>query len=201
MFPTAYRSSSGSPNCISSLWFIYPCGDRPLSRLGGNSLSSHPAWTTAGHHMGTETRGWIYSLELLMMSGMTLERCWAFNKFWNNKFYYKVASCWLFILIHTTRSYQDLNPRLWCDKLAFNFPSNLMPMLSLTSMHTVISWISINKKTTYHVTSNNMSCYFKQHAMLLQTPTRYKQSVTPNLNSDVAIVTRNSIPALQYLRF
>jgi hypothetical protein len=41
------------------------------------------------------------SLELLMMSGMPLETCWAFNKFWNNKFYYKVASYWLFILIHT----------------------------------------------------------------------------------------------------
>jgi len=37
-----------------------------------------------------------------MMSGMSLETCWAFNKFWNNKFYYKVASCWLFLLIHTT---------------------------------------------------------------------------------------------------
>ena len=23
-------------------------------------------------------------------------------KLWNNKFYYKVASCWLFLLIHTT---------------------------------------------------------------------------------------------------
>jgi len=37
-----------------------------------------------------------------MMSRMPLEICWAFNKFWNNKFYYKVASCWLFLLIHTT---------------------------------------------------------------------------------------------------
>ena len=26
MFPAAYRSSSGAPNCICSLWFIYPCG-------------------------------------------------------------------------------------------------------------------------------------------------------------------------------
>ena len=42
-----------------------------------------------------------YSLELLMMSGMPLETCWAFNKFWNNKFYYKVTSCWLLLLIHT----------------------------------------------------------------------------------------------------
>jgi len=37
-----------------------------------------------------------------MMSSMPLETCWAFNKRWSNKFYYKVASCWLFLLIHTT---------------------------------------------------------------------------------------------------
>ena len=37
-----------------------------------------------------------------MIIGMQLETCWAFNKFWNNKFYYKVASCWLFLLILTT---------------------------------------------------------------------------------------------------
>jgi len=36
-----------------------------------------------------------------MMSGMPLETRRAFNKFWNNKFYYKVASSWLFLLIHT----------------------------------------------------------------------------------------------------
>jgi hypothetical protein len=62
MFRAAHRLSSGTPNCICSLWFIY----------------------------------------CLMMSGMPLEICWAFNKFWNNKFYYKVASCWLFLPIHTT---------------------------------------------------------------------------------------------------
>jgi hypothetical protein len=39
-------------------------------------------------------------LELLMMSGMPLETYWAFKKRWNNKFYYKVASCWLFLLSH-----------------------------------------------------------------------------------------------------
>jgi len=33
-----------------------------------------------------------------MMSGVPLETCRAFNKRWNNKFYYKVASCWLFLL-------------------------------------------------------------------------------------------------------
>jgi len=30
MFRAAYRSSSGAPNCICSLWFIYTCGDQPL---------------------------------------------------------------------------------------------------------------------------------------------------------------------------
>jgi hypothetical protein len=57
-----------------------------------------------------------------MMSGMPLETCWAFNKRWNNKFYYKIASCWLFLLI---RSFTLLslkapsinktacNPRVW----------------------------------------------------------------------------------------
>jgi hypothetical protein len=77
MFRAAYRSSSGAPNCICSLWFIYPCGHRPVTC--------------------------IYSLELLMMRGMPLETCRAFNTWWNNKFYCKVASCWLFLLIHTTK--------------------------------------------------------------------------------------------------
>ena len=40
-------------------------------------------------------------LELLMMRGVPLETCWAFNERWNNKFCYKVASCWLFLLNHT----------------------------------------------------------------------------------------------------
>ena len=41
-----------------------------------------------------------------MMSGMPLETCWAFNKFWNNKFYCKVASCWLFLLNYNTICYK-----------------------------------------------------------------------------------------------
>jgi hypothetical protein len=35
MFRAGYHSSSGALNCICSLWFIYTCGDRPLSRLCG----------------------------------------------------------------------------------------------------------------------------------------------------------------------
>jgi hypothetical protein len=35
MFRAAHRSSLGALNCICSLWFIYTCGDLPLSRLSG----------------------------------------------------------------------------------------------------------------------------------------------------------------------
>jgi hypothetical protein len=79
MFRAAYRSSSGALNCICSLWFIYPCGDRPLSRLSGK---------------------WM-SLELLMMNGV-LETFSAFNKLWNNKFYYK-----LHLVGFSTEAYYD----------------------------------------------------------------------------------------------
>jgi hypothetical protein len=37
-----------------------------------------------------------------MMSGVLLKTCLAFNERWNNKFYYKVASGWLFLLSYTT---------------------------------------------------------------------------------------------------
>jgi hypothetical protein len=40
-------------------------------------------------------------LVFLMMRGVPLETCWAFKERWNNKFCYKVASCWLFLLNHT----------------------------------------------------------------------------------------------------
>jgi hypothetical protein len=41
-FRAAYRSSSGALNCICSLWFIYPCGDRPVSRLSGKWMIHFP---------------------------------------------------------------------------------------------------------------------------------------------------------------
>jgi len=171
MFRVAYRSSSGALNCIFSLWFIYTCGDRPLSRLGGNcrcnlviefiipkfiedipliirssKLYFQPqelqtVFAASGLYTDMVTGrcpGWVgtvvstqpgqrpvttcvykpeaantvwsswgckYSLELLMMSGMPLETCWAFNKIWNNKFYYKVSSCWYFywLILNVTR--------------------------------------------------------------------------------------------------
>jgi len=47
-----------------------------------------------------------------MMSSVPLETCWAFNKRWNNKLYYKVATCWLFLL--TVHKRQVINLRNSC---------------------------------------------------------------------------------------
>jgi len=87
MFRAAYRSSSGA-----------------LTLFAASGLHNlFPLWLDYGRsqHAYVNQRLQI-QLELLMMSGMPLETCWAFNGRWNNKFYYKVASCWLFLLSHTT---------------------------------------------------------------------------------------------------
>ena len=54
-------------------------------------------------------------LELLMMSDVLLETCWAFNERWNNKFCYKVASCWLFLLNHNIHGRGNGAPAHACD--------------------------------------------------------------------------------------
>ena len=50
MFRAAHRSSSGALNCICSLWFIYTCGDRSLSRLSGKSFPTQPGQLMAFRH-------------------------------------------------------------------------------------------------------------------------------------------------------
>jgi hypothetical protein len=74
-------------------WFHYPAGLLP----GKNR--QFPLRLDYGRlpHAYVNQRLQI-QLELLMMSGMPLETRWAFNERWNNKFYYMVASCWLFLL-------------------------------------------------------------------------------------------------------
>jgi hypothetical protein len=66
MFRAAYHSSSGVPNCICSLWFTYACGEWELRLDYGRS-----------QHAYVNQRLQI-QLELLMMSGVPLETCWAF---------------------------------------------------------------------------------------------------------------------------
>jgi hypothetical protein len=94
MFRAAHRSSSGA-----------------LTVFAASGLHTHVVTGRSQFCVGTDyvrsphtyvNQRLQIQLELLMMSGVPLERCWAFNERWNNKFYYKVASCWLFLLSLTT---------------------------------------------------------------------------------------------------
>ena len=71
-------------NCNYSLWF-YICLWLPAA-----DSCRHP-------QTYIKPEAAITVFELLMISGVSLETCWTIKKHWNNKFYYTVASCWLFL--------------------------------------------------------------------------------------------------------
>jgi len=73
-------------------------------------------FAASGLHMYVNQRLQI-QLELLMMSCMPLETCSAFNERWNNKFYYKFAPCWIFLLSHTAM-YGSMNIKFINNKQA-----------------------------------------------------------------------------------
>jgi hypothetical protein len=75
---------------------LWPHNCPPLTRIWQFFTPSQP-WQLPATINVCKTRGCNYSFELLMMIGVSLETCWAIKKHWNNKFYYTVASCWLFL--------------------------------------------------------------------------------------------------------
>jgi len=92
--PLIIRSSK---TVIVTSGFTYVCGCRQMSWLSGNQWFplSHDICRQPQTYVKTEAT--ITVFELLMMSGVSLETCWAIKKHCNNKFYYTVASCWLFL--------------------------------------------------------------------------------------------------------
>jgi len=108
------------PNACANVSFLpllaTPLGRRPCLSINLLAVllnvllavTEFPLWLDYGQspHAYVNQRLQI-QLELLMMSGMPLETCWAGNERWNNKFCYKVASCWLFLLSHCVTWYFD----------------------------------------------------------------------------------------------
>ena len=84
--PLIIRSSK---TVIAASGFTYVCGCRQLSLL------SHDSGRQPQTYVKPEAA--ITVFELLMMSGVSLETCWAIKKHWNNKIYYTVSSCWSFL--------------------------------------------------------------------------------------------------------
>ena len=90
MFQAAYRSSSGTLNVFAA------SGLHTHVVTGRNQVPLRLDYGRSPHAYVNQRLQ--IQLELLMMRGMALETCWAFNERWNNKFCYKVESCWLFLL-------------------------------------------------------------------------------------------------------
>jgi hypothetical protein len=76
---------------LNMFWAAYRSSSEALTVFAAFGLHKHVV-TGRSPHAYVNQRLQI-QLELLMMSDMPIETCWAFNEQWNNKFYYKVASC------------------------------------------------------------------------------------------------------------
>jgi len=104
MFRAAYHSSSGALTVFAASGLhTYVVTGRSQVWVGTLPTQNFPLrldYSRSPHVYVNQSL--LIQLELLMMSGMPLKTCWAFSEQWNNKFYYKFASCWLFLLIHTT---------------------------------------------------------------------------------------------------
>jgi len=85
-------------NCNCSLWFYISLW-LLAAVMAEWEFSFHSAMTAAGSQpqMYVKPEAAITVFELLMIRAVLLETCWAIKKLWNNKFYYTVASCWLFL--------------------------------------------------------------------------------------------------------
>jgi len=86
-----------------------------------------------------------------MMSGVPLETSWAFNKRWNNKFYYKVASCWLFLLIDTLYPTEEIATIIetssWSNKIINKQILLLITVLSKREMQYFLLIYFLHKRT------------------------------------------------------
>ena len=84
------------------------------------------------------------------MSGILLKTCWAFNEWWNNKFCYKVASCWLFLL---NRIYHL--PTVWSRSANVSTRYRTKNLVKLTKSK-VIQCRNINRLTTNNTTAKQV---------------------------------------------
>ena len=84
---TSHNQELKNSNC--SLWFYI--------RLWLPAAVMAQPWQLPATTKVWKPEAAIRVFELLIMSCVSFETCWAIKKHWNNKFYYTVASCWLFL--------------------------------------------------------------------------------------------------------
>jgi hypothetical protein len=154
-------------NCSSSLWFyrwsvviavllvvVGPARPRPTALL------SHRSGRQPKTYVKPEAA--ITVFELLMISGVSPETCWAIKKHWNNKFYYTVASYWFFLLdLHNSFKHSCCHivfyREIWNDMFAHDismltFAQQNWTHLFMTQLWAYRSPRRINPMRTWQVT-------------------------------------------------
>jgi hypothetical protein len=102
MFRAAHRSSSGALSLQPLIYIHMWWSAVAVVKSEWELAPPVPTQTWLQLVTACVCKPFAAKTELLMMSGVPLETCWAVNEWWNNKFRYRVASCWLFILSHIT---------------------------------------------------------------------------------------------------
>ena len=131
------------PNCTGSLWFFI-CGRLSVRVVGGrcqavhdNVQQLHVQQPPTYEKPEATTRGCQCSFRLLMMGGVSPETRWASYKYGTIKFWYIIASCWIFLY----EFYNDARTRN--VKFTYFVPSFLSSsfnlFLSLTPYNVIIS--------------------------------------------------------------
>ena len=98
-----------SKTVIAASSFTYVFGCRSLQWL------SHRSGRQPKTYVNPEAA--ITDFEFLLMGGVSPESFWAIKKHWNNKFYYKVASCWFFLWDLCSLTFVRNFPLLWSGNI------------------------------------------------------------------------------------
>jgi hypothetical protein len=143
-----------------------------------------------------------------MMSGMPLETCWAFSEFWNNKFYYKFASCWLFLLIQSKVYYRiNESPQMdtipdWLNladilKLLFLQPTIEMILLSMVVLEKVNSRLAKKFYSFYrNHCSKHIACC---HSRSQMNP--FRADALPFFKVNLMYLVQLSLPSVPFQIF
>jgi len=100
---------------LETFWAIKKHWNNKFYYTVASSPLSHDSCRQPQTYVKTEAE--ITVFELLMMRSVSLETFWAIKKHWNNKFYYTVASCWLFLydLYYDTRIHEHQVCNMSCS--------------------------------------------------------------------------------------
>jgi hypothetical protein len=105
-----------------------------------------------------------------MLSGVSLETCWVFKKLWNNKFYYKAASCWYFYwVIYDERIHEY---QIYKGPIFFSKLSQYLSSWKKTSICVVTVICSHTEKVSAQRMLSDTNMWFEKdtHPAVIRTP-------------------------------